>query len=98
MNEKALVEQLLRIINLNYSDFYVIDIPNDKVYSFEFNVANSLKIKGQLTYTDFIDKETKRIKPEEVDEYFNALSLHKLEKLYTSGIHESKDKYKKMVN
>ena len=96
MNEKALVEQLLRIINSNYSDFYVIDIPNDKVYSFEFNVANSLKIKGQLTYTDFIDKETKRIKPEEVDDYFNALSLPKLEKLYTSGIHESKVKYRRL--
>jgi hypothetical protein len=30
INEKALVEQLLRIINSNYSDFYAIDIPNDK--------------------------------------------------------------------
>ena len=96
MNEKALVEQLLRIINSNYSDFYVIDIPSDKVYSFEFNVANSLKIKSELTYTDFIDKETKRIKPEEVDDYFNALSLPKLEKLYTTGIHESKVKYRRL--
>lgn len=96
MNEKALVEQLLRIINSNYSDFYAIDIPNDKVYSFEFNVANSLKIKGVLTYTDFIERETKRIKAEDVDEYFNALSLTKLEGLYASGIHESKAKYRRL--
>ena len=96
MNEKALVEQLLRIINSNYSDFYAIDIPNDKVYSFEFNVANSLKIKGVLTYTDFIERETKRIKAEDVDGYFNALSLTKLEGLYASGIHESKAKYRRL--
>lgn len=96
LNEKALVEQLLRIINSNYSDFYAIDIPDDKVYSFEFNVANALKIKGIITYTDFIDKETKRIKPEEVDEYFNGLSLTKLESLYSQGIHESKVKYRRL--
>jgi len=96
LNEKALVEQLLRIINSNYSDFYAIDIPDDKVYSFEFNVANALKIKGVITYTDFIDKETKRIKPEEVDEYFNGLSLTKLESLYSQGIHESKVKYRRL--
>ena len=96
INEKALVEQLLRIINSNYSDFYAIDIPNDKVYCFEFNVANALKIKGVITYTDFIDKETKRIKPEEVDEYFNGLSLTKLESLYSQGIHESKVKYRRL--
>ena len=96
INEKALVEQLLRIINSNYSDFYAIDIPDDKVYSFEFNVANALKIKGVITYTDFIDKETKRIKPEEVDEYFNGLSLTKLESLYSRGIHESKVKYRRL--
>ncbi len=96
INEKALVEQLLRIINSNYSDFYAIDIPNDKVYSFEFNVANALKIKGVLTYTDFIDRETKRIKAEEVDQYFAALSLTKLEGLYANGIHESKVKYRRL--
>ena len=96
LNEKALVEQLLRIINSNYSDFYAIDIPDDKVYSFEFNVANALKIKGVITYTDFIDKETKRIKAEEVDEYFNGLSLTKLESLYSQGIHESKVKYRRL--
>ncbi|MCR5482905.1 MAG: response regulator [Bacilli bacterium] len=96
LNEKALVEQLLRIINSNYSDFYAIDIPDDKVYSFEFNVANALKIKGVITYTDFIDKETKRIKAEEVDEYFNGLSLTKLEGLYSQGIHESKVKYRRL--
>ena len=45
MNEKGLIEQVLRIINSNYSNIYVIDIQQDKVYVFDFTVANSLVIK-----------------------------------------------------
>ena len=31
MNEKSLIEQVLRIINANYSNIYVVEIAMDKV-------------------------------------------------------------------
>lgn len=96
MNEKALIEQVLRIINSNYSNIYVIDIESDKVYVFDFTVANSLVIKETLTYTDFIDVATKFIHKDEVGDYFNALSLNKLVEAAIKGSNETKVKYRKL--
>ena len=97
MNEKLITEQILRLINANYCDFYAIDILSDKVLSFVFNEDNKLVKKSETTYTDFIDQETKMIKPEEVEAYFNALSLNKLEELFTAGVSESKVKYRRLL-
>ena len=55
MNETGLIEQASRIINANYSNIYVIDIIDDKVYRFDFTISNSLVIKEVTTYTDFIE-------------------------------------------
>lgn len=96
MNEKALIEQVLRIINSNYSNIYVIDIESDKVYVFDFTVANSLVVKETLTYTDFIDVATKFIHKDEVGDYFNALSLNKLVEAAIKGSNETKVKYRKL--
>lgn len=96
MNEKALIEQVLRIINSNYSNIYAIDIESDKVYVFDFTVANSLVIKETLTYTDFIDVATKFIHKDEVGDYFNALSLNKLVEAAIKGSNETKVKYRKL--
>ena len=38
MNETGLIEQVSRIINANYSNIYVIDIIDDKVYRFDFAI------------------------------------------------------------
>lgn len=96
MNEKALIEQVLRIINSNYSNIYVLDIDLDKVYVFDFTVANSLIIKETLTYTDFIDIATKFVHKDDVSEYFNALSLNKLVTAAIKGSSETKVKYRRL--
>lgn len=94
MNEKGLIEQVLRIINSNYKDIYVIDIQNDKVYAFDFNVANSLVIKDTLTYTSFIETVAKFIYKDDISDYFDALSLNKLATLAVKGNSETKVKYR----
>lgn len=96
MNEKGLIEQVLRIINANYSNIYVIDIPSDKVYTFGFTVVNSLIIKDTMTYTDFIDVATKFVHKDELSDYFNALSLNNLEVEAQKGNSETKIKYRKL--
>lgn len=96
MNEKGLIEQVLRIINANYSNIYVIDITSDKVYSFNFTIANSLAIKETMTYTDFIDVATKFVHKEELSDYFEAISLNKLEIEASKGNSETKVKYRKL--
>ena len=96
MNEKGLIEQVLRIINANYSNIYVVDIPMDKVYTFGFNLANLLVIKDTMTYTEFIDMASKFVHKDEVSQYFDALSLNKLESEAQKGNNETKVKYRKL--
>lgn len=96
MNEKGLIEQVLRIINANYTNIYVIDIPNDKVYSFGFTVANNLAIKETISYMDFIDVATKFVHKEDLSHYFEAISLNKLEIEASKGNNETKFKYRKL--
>lgn len=98
MNEKGLIEQVLRLINSNYSNIYVLDIELDKVYVFDFTVTNSLVIKETLTYTDFIDVVTRFIHKDEVSDYFNALSLNKLVEAAIKGSSETKVKYRKLCD
>lgn len=96
MNESGLIEQVLRIINSNYSNIYVIDILDDKVYAFDFNVANSLFIKETMTYTDFIESAKKFIFHEDLNNYFASISLNKLEIENQKGNQETKVKYRKL--
>ncbi len=96
MNESGLIEQVLRIINSNYTNIYVIDILGDKVYSFDFNIANSLTIKDTMTYTDFIESAKKFIYIEDLNDYFAAISLNKLEMESQKGNQETKVKYRKL--
>lgn len=96
MNEKGLIEQVLRILNANYSNIYVVDIPADIVYIFDFTVTNSLIIKERITYTDFIDLATKFIHKDDLSSYFDSLSLNKLETDATKGTSEQKIKYRKL--
>lgn len=96
MNEKGLIEQVLRIINANYSNIYVIDITSDLVYTLGFNVANELGIKETGTYTDFIDVATRFVHEDELSDYFNAISLNKLESESQKGNNETKVKYRKL--
>lgn len=96
MNESGLIEQVLRIINSNYSNIYVIDIQSDKVYSFGFTLANSLTIKETTSYTDFIEIAKRFVHTEELSAYFNALSLSNLEMEAQKGNNETKVKYRKL--
>ena len=97
MNEKGLIEQVLRIINANYSNIYVIDIIDDKVYSFSFAVANNLVINKIMSYTnEFINLAYKFVHEEDIGEYFSALNINKLEDERTKGNQETKVKYRKL--
>lgn len=97
MNEKGLIEQVLRIINANYSNIYVIDVIDDKVYNFSFAVANNLVINKVMSYTnDFINLAYKFVHEEDVGAYFNALNINKLENERTKGNQETKVKYRKL--
>lgn len=97
MNEKGLIEQVLRIINANYSNIYVIDVIDDKVYGFSFAVANNLVINKVMSYTnDFIDLAYKFVHEEDIGAYFNALNINKLEEEKTKGNQETKVKYRKL--
>lgn len=96
MNESGLIEQVLRIINSNYSNIYVVDILDDRVYSFDFNVANNLIIKETMTYTDFIESAKKFIFEEDLNNYFAAISLNNLEIESQKGNQETKVKYRKL--
>lgn len=98
MNEKGLIEQVLRIINSNYNNIYVIDIEDDKVYTFYFTVANSLKIKEIITYTDFIDIATRFVHKDELNSYFSAISLNRLVSEAQKGNSEIKVKYRKLCD
>lgn len=96
MNEKGLIEQVLRIINSNYSNIYVVDIESDKVYSFAFTIANSLIIKEVISYTEFIEVAKRFVHADELSDYFNALSLNTLEMEAQRGNNETKIKYRKL--
>jgi CheY-like chemotaxis protein len=96
MNESRLIEQVLRIINNNYSNIYVIDILDDKVYAFDFNIANNLYIKGVSSYTDFIESAKRFVYNEDLNDYFGAISLNKLELESQKGNQETKIKYRRL--
>ncbi|MDE5630028.1 MAG: hypothetical protein K2I70_00360, partial [Bacilli bacterium] len=96
MNEKGLIEQVLRIINANYSNIYVVDISGDKVYSFNFTIANSLVIKETISYTEFIEVAKRFVHKDELSNYFEAISLNKLEVEAQKGNSETKIKYRKL--
>lgn len=98
MNEKGLIEQVLRIINSNYSNIYVVDIQMDKVYIFNFTVTNSLVIKETISYTDFIEVATRFVHKDELSQYFDAISLNKLEIESQRGNNETKVKYRKLCD
>ncbi len=96
MNEKGLIEQVLRILNANYTNIYIADITADIVYVLDFNVANSLIIKERITYTDFIDLASKFVHKDDLSDYFDSLSLNKLEVASQQGFSEQKVKYRKL--
>ena len=74
MNEKGLIEQVLRIINANYSNIYVIDVIDDKVYNFSFAVANNLVINKVMSYTnDFINLAYKFVHEEDIITFFKKI-------------------------
>ena len=96
MNEMGLIEQVSRIINANYSNIYAIDIPGDKVYKFEFTVSNSLVIKETLSYMNFIEMAKRFVAASDLNAYFDALSINKLENERERGNSETKVKYRKL--
>lgn len=96
MDQSKLIEQVLRIINSNYSNIYVIDIEMDKVYLFDFTITNSLVIKEEITITDFIEMANRFVHFEDANKYFDALSLNKLENHAIKGNSEVKVKYRKL--
>ena len=96
MNEMGLIEQVSRIINANYSNIYAIDIPGDKVYKFEFTVSNSLVIKETLSYMNFIEMAKRFVAASDLNAYFDALSINKLENEREKGNSETKVKYRKL--
>lgn len=96
MNETGLIEQVSRIINANYSNIYVIDIIDDKVYRFDFTISNSLVIKEVTTYTDFIEIAKRFVNSNDLSTYFDALSISKLELESQRGTSETKIKYRKL--
>ena len=96
MNETGLIEQVSRIINANYSNIYVIDIIDDKVYRFDFTISNSLVIKEVTTYTDFIEIAKRFVNSSDLSTYFDALSISKLELESQRGTSETKIKYRKL--
>ena len=96
MNEMGLIEQVSRIINANYSNIYAIDIPGDKVYKFEFTVSNSLVIKETLSYMNFIEMAKRFVAASDLNAYFDALSINKLENESERGNSETKVKYRKL--
>lgn len=96
MNETGLIEQVSRIINANYSNIYVIDIIDDKVYRFDFTISNSLVIKEVTTYTDFIEIAKRFVNSSDLSTYFDALSISKLELESQRGNSETKIKYRKL--
>ena len=98
MNEQTLINQVLRILNSNYSNIYVIDIPGDVVYIFDFNLANKLIVKEKTTYTDFIDIVPKFVHKDDISEYFSLLSLNALEAQAKKGNSETKIKYRKLCD
>lgn len=95
MNEKGLIEQVLKLINANYSNIYAVDIPCDNVYVFNFDANNNLVIQDEMTYTKFIDEATTFINNEDVSAYFDALSLNRLENESQKGNSATKVKYRK---
>ena len=96
MNEMGLIEQVSRIINANYSNIYAIDIPGDKVYKVEFTVSNSLVIKETLSYMNFIEMAKRFVASSDLNAYFDALSINKLENERERGNSETKVKYRKL--
>ena len=96
MNETGLIEQVSRIINANYSNIYVIDVIDDKVYRFDFTISNNLVIKEITTYTDFIEVAKRFVNAGDLSAYFDALSINKLELESQRGNNETKIKYRKL--
>ena len=96
MNEKGLIEQVLKLINSNYSNIYVIDIPCDNVYVFNFDANNNLVIQDEMPYTKFIDEANAFVNREDLSGYFNAISLNTLENENQKGNSETKIKYRKL--
>ena len=96
MNESGLIEQISRIINANYSNIYVIDVIADKVYKFDFTISNNLIIKETTSYTSFIDVAKRFVNSADLSNYFDALSINKLEEESQKGNNETKIKYRKL--
>ena len=97
MNENGLLEQLYKIINKNYSDIYVVDIMGDVVYCIALNEDGKLGIQTKKSYTEFIEDAKKFVHQDEIKEYFEALSLNKLESDYQKNAEETLVKYKRLM-
>ena len=97
MNENGLLEQLYKIINKNYSDIYVVDIMGDVVYCIALNEDGKLGIQTKKSYTEFIEDAKKFVHQDEIKEYFEALSLNKLESDYQKNAEETLVKYKRIM-
>jgi putative two-component system response regulator len=97
MDEQGLIRQVYKIVNKNYQDIYAIDIMNDLVYVFDFHEFEDLAIKEKISYTDFIERVKAFCHPDEIKEYFEALSLNRLESLYQQNKEETLVKYKRLM-
>lgn len=95
MDEKVLINEINKIIKKYYQDIYVLDILNDKVYSFIYN-KDDLEISSVISFIEFVDKMKPNILADDVNNYFDSFSLNQLEMDAKKGIFEHKFSYQRL--
>lgn len=87
-------DEILKSSSNLFSNYYIIDIINDKVLEYDKNY-NLIK---EDSFYNFVENTKKLIHKDDINKYFDYISLKKLEEEKSIGNNTINCNYKKMVN
>ena len=87
-------DEILKSSSNLFSNYYIIDVINDKVLEYD----NNYTLIKEDSFYNFVENMKKIIHNEDVNKYFNYISLKKLEEERIKGNNTINCNYKKIVN
>lgn len=87
-------DEILKSSSNLFSNYYIIDIINDKVLEYD----NNFSLIKEDTFYNYVENTKKLIHSDDVNKYFDYISLKKLEEEKNIGNNTINCNYKKLIN